>query len=155
MSPFFKHLKFALGCFLALPAAGAVSSNEPCPVSAGKDQIAETGPQHWWFGDRHLAVTLPAEGAVWPSNKIRPWSGRVFFWSEKYDQGSAKELEVSVRGSDGMASEVWIRGPTDATRNKDGGPVRAMLIDFGGPPGCYEVTGKYRGATLVFHLALE
>ena len=124
-------------------------------MSAGKDRIEETGPQYWWFGDRGLAVALPQEGAVWPSNKTRPWSGRIFFWSEKYDRKSAEELEVSVESRDGTSSEFWVRGPANASREKDGGPLHSMLIEFGGPPGCYEVSGNYRGSTLSFYLALD
>jgi hypothetical protein len=107
----------------------------------------------FWFGTKKLWTALPRSGDVWgwlPRAPGQPdLTAKLFWFSVDYDrhkEGNAN-LKVTGRRLDGDASRL----ATSPTTNALGDPYDAMLTGIYVPsPGCWEITGDYKGQKLSF-----
>ena len=106
-----------------------------------------------WFGTEKLWTSLPGSGEVWGWGPRPPGSSnltaKIFWFSVDYDrhkEGNA-DLKVTGRRLDGDAPPLWALPTTNAL----GDPYDAMLSGVYMPtPGCWEITGEYKGQKLSF-----
>jgi len=106
-----------------------------------------------WFGTEKLWTSLRRSGDVWgwgprPSGSSN-LTAKIFWFSVDYDrhkEGNA-DLKVAGRRLDGDAPPLW----TSPTTNALGDPYDSMLTGVYMPtPGCWEITGEYKGQMLSF-----
>jgi hypothetical protein len=106
-----------------------------------------------WFGTEKLWTSLHSSGDVWGWGPRPPGSSnltaKIFWFSVDYNrhkEGNA-DLKVTGRRLDGDAPPLW----TLPTTNALGDPYDAMLTGVYMPtPGCWEMTGEYKGQRLRF-----
>ena len=134
-----------------LTRAPAVPFTPPRLPEMGKDD------SDFYFGTEKLWTALPKSGAVWGWAPRAPGNAdltaKIFWGSVDYDhhkEGNAN-LKVTGRRLDGDAPPLW----TLPTTNALGDPYDAMLTGVYVPtPGCWEITGEYKGQKLSFVLWL-
>lgn len=110
----------------------------------------------FWYGTSQLWTALPGNGA-WSQLPFEGhgYSQKLPWWSAGYLGSSEPEPALIVRGKQLDGSGTFV--VTDATN--------AYSIDFGGwaimtgmevpEPGCWEITGDYKGQTLSFVVRVE
>ena len=127
--------------------APAVPFTPPGVPEMVKDDIV------FWFGTEKLWTSLRRSGEVW-GWKPRPagtsnLTQKLFYYSVDYDrhrEGNA-DLKVTGRRLDADAPPLW----TPPTTNALGEPYDAMATGVYMPtPGCWEITGEYKGQKLTF-----
>jgi hypothetical protein len=127
--------------------APAVLFRPPGLPEMGKDD------NDFFFGTEKLWTALLKSGAVWgwaPRGPDQPdLTAKVFWGSVDYDrhrEGNA-DLKVTGRRLDGDAPPLVANRTTNAL----GDPYDAMLTGVYMPtPGCWEITGAYKGQKLSF-----
>ena len=131
--------------------APAVPFTPPGLHEMGKDD------DDFWFGTEKLWTALPKSGTVWGwaphapghEHEVQPLTAKIFWFSVDYDrhrEGNAG-LKVTGRRLDGDAPPLL----TLPTTNALGDPYDAMLTGVYVPtPGCWEITGDYKGQKLSF-----
>jgi len=106
-----------------------------------------------WFGTERLWTFVSRSGEIW-GWQPRPYgtadlTAKIFWFSVDYDrhrEGNA-DLKVTGRRLDGDAPPLW----TLPTTNALGDQYDAMLTGVYMPtPGCWEITGEYKGQNLSF-----
>jgi len=139
------------------PTAVLVPQEPPasCPVTLPPDppfdppgKPVEVFSEKFWYGSDDLYLALPLDGT---------WSQlahgeKVFWWSIHYPGGqeeSAPEMDIRGRLLDEPGETLEQSGATNASHASF--PATAMLHGLRVPsPGCWEITGGYREATLSF-----
>ena len=157
---------------VALTAMGQQNSPEQrpvapasCPVTVrpanpftppGLHEMGEDD-NDFWFGTEKLWTALRKSGNVWGwaphapghEHEVQPLTAKIFWFSVDYDrhrEGNA-DLKVTGRRLDGDAPPLL----TLPTTNALGDPYDAMLTGVYVPtPGCWEITGDYKGQKLSF-----
>jgi hypothetical protein len=131
--------------------APAVSFTPPRLHERSKDD------NEFWLGTEKLWTTLPRSGDVWgwvphaPGREyeVQPLTAKIFWFGVDYDrhrEGNA-DLKVTGRRLDGDAPPLLAMPTTNAL----GDPYDAMLTGVYMPtPGCWEITGEYKGQKLSF-----
>jgi len=128
----------------------AISAAE-CPVTIGSD-----GPyvQGWpsaktWHGSSDFAVILPTDG-VWattrPGNRI---SVKLFWYVKGFQPGMENEFETTIRRLDDGHNDARVPKITNAGGSNLGAWTALAGIDFPSE-GCWEITGRFRGKSLIF-----
>ena len=116
----------------------------------------ELGEKSFWLGTEKLWTVLRKSGVWWwaphapgREHQVQPltektwWMSRDFNYREEYPP----ELKVTGRRLDGDAPPLLTLTPTNAFP----GPAAAMLSGVYVPtPGCWEITGDYKGQKLSF-----
>ena len=76
---------------------------------------------------------------------------KVFWWSANYnvDQEEMPDLTITARRLDGPAPDYLTNEATNASHPSFGRTAMLVGVTLGGP-GCWEVSGTYRGQTLTF-----
>lgn len=105
----------------------------------------------FWHGSRDLWTALRTDG-VWAGLPDNPegFTQKIFWWSDKFVLKDENEpaLVVSGRRLDAEAPPLKFYGATNAFAGDIG---EAMLTGVDFPTlGCWEVTGRYKGAELTF-----
>lgn len=111
----------------------------------------------FWFGTDKLWTVLRKSGEVWqwaphkPGHErdVQPLTVKSFWGSVDFDYRKEypPKLKVTGRRLDGDAPPLVTMRPTNAFP----GPAAAMLVGIYVPaPGCWEITGEYKGQTLSF-----
>jgi len=130
-------------------------------VSPG-DSFTPPGPYRldessFWLGTEKLWTVLQKSGvwAEWKPHEpgkereVRPLSEKTFWMSVDFDyrREPYPDLRVTGRRLDGSAPPLLSTNATNAFP----GPTSAMLTGVYIPaPGCWEITGEYRGQKLSF-----
>ena len=150
----------------AFTAMGQQNSPQPRPVAPASCPVTRapavlfTPPRmpeiydgEFWFGTKRLWTAMLKSGTVcgWaprePGNA--DLTAKIFWYSVDYDrhrEGNAN-LKVTGRRLDGDAPPLIANRTTNAL----GDPYDAMLTGVYMPtPGCWEVTGDYKGQKLSF-----
>jgi hypothetical protein len=122
----------------------------------------ELGEKSFWLGTEKLWTALRKSGEVWywaprapgQEHEVQPltvktwWMSRDFNYREEYPP----ELKVTGKRLDGHAPALLTLTPTNAFP----GPTAAMLVGVYVPtPGCWEITGDYKGQKLSFVVWLQ
>jgi len=136
------------------PASCPVTLAPVVPFTPPRLHEMDKDDSDFYFGTERLWTTLPRSGDVWgwapraPGHE-RDLTAKIFWFSVNYDrhrEGNAN-LMVTGRRLDGDASPLW----TLPTTNALGDPYDAMLTGVYMPtPGCWEITGEYKGQKLSF-----
>jgi len=133
-----------------------------CPVtSPPADPFTPPGPYEldkgsFWFGTEKLWTVLQKSG-VWEwaphgpghEHQVQPLTEKTFWMSVDFDPAREEypELKVTGRRLDGDAPPLLTSPPTNAFSK----PAAAMLSGIYVPtPGCWEITGDYKGQKLSF-----
>ncbi len=122
----------------------------PAPYELGSDRS-------FWLGTEKLWTPLLKSGMVWgwgphaPGHEhdVQPLTAKTFWASVNFDwkKEYPPELKVTGRRLDGDAPPLLTLPPTNAFP----GPAAAMLVGIYVPtPGCWEITGDYKGQKLSF-----
>lgn len=120
------------------------------PAPYQRDDIA------FWLGTEKLWTVL-GESGIWQwaphtpghEHQAQPLTAKTFWMSANYDWRNEPKPKLTVSGKrlDGSSPPLLV---TEAT-NAFPGPAAAMLIGVYVPtPGCWEITGDYRGNKLSF-----
>jgi len=117
----------------------------------------EVDPNAFWWGTEKLWTSVDESG-IWPwmphkpghENEVQPLTAKLFWMSVKYDwrkELNYPELTVTGKRLDGHAPPLLVTQATNAFP----GPGAAMVIGVYVPtPGCWEITGQYKGEKLSF-----
>jgi len=127
--------------------APAVAFTPPRLPERGKDD------SFVWFGTEKLWTSIRRSGDVWGwaprAVGSADLTAKIFWYSVDYDrhrEGNAN-LKVIGRRLDGDAPPLWTLPTTNALFD----PYDSMLTGVYVPtPGCWEITGAYKGQQLSF-----
>lgn len=108
----------------------------------------------FWLGTEKLWIVLPKAGQVWgwaprPPGHEHDLTAKVFWGSVDFDYHKEEDYSLKVTGRrlDGDAPPLVVDKVTNALFV----PHAAMLTGVIVPaPGCWEITGNYKGETLSF-----
>ncbi len=125
----------------------AVPFTPPGEHKMGKDD------NNFWWGTEKLWIALPKSGTVWgwlPRAPGEPdLTAKIFWGSVDFDHHRKEDYDLKVTGRrlDGDAPPIWVDKVTNALFV----PNAAMLTGVHVPtPGCWEITGAYKGRKLSF-----
>jgi hypothetical protein len=135
----------------------AISIPSDCPVTR-PPETPFTPPRPWpaeppradryWFGDSGLWTALPIDG-TWGA---LAQGDKFWWWSQEFDvsEDETPDLTLSASRLDGAAP---VFQTTEATNGYHERFNWAMLSGVTlGSPGCWEITGHYKGHELSFVL---
>jgi len=130
------------------PPASCPVTQPPEPAFDPPGRPVEPIEGMFWYGSDDLYLALPFDG-MWSQLAL---GEKVFWWSENYP-GAHEEPEpaMAIRGRQlGAEGETFEQsGATNASHASF--PATAMLHGLTVPtPGCWEITGEYKGETLSF-----
>jgi hypothetical protein len=122
----------------------------------------ELGENSFWLGTEKLWTVLRKSGEVWgwapraPGHEhdVQPLTAKTFWGSVDFDYRKEYPPELKVTGKrlDGDAPPLLTLRATNAFP----GPAAAMLVGVYVPtPGCWEITGDYKGQKLSFVVWLQ
>ena len=108
----------------------------------------------FWLGTEKLWIALPKSGEVWDWVPHAPGhehdlTAKIFWGSLDFDYHRKEDYDLKVTGRrlDGDAPPLIANRTTNAL----GDPYDAMLTGVYMPtPGCWEITGAYKGQKLSF-----
>ena len=140
-----------------------------CPVTVAPQKPFTPPPQYelddnsaaFWIGSEKLWTALRKTG-VWywaphppgPNNEIQRLTEKTFWGSVDFDWKTEypPKLKVTGRRLDGNAPPLLTLRSTNAFP----GPAAAMLSGVYVPtPGCWEITGEYKGEKLSYVVWLQ
>ncbi|HKO62186.1 MAG TPA: hypothetical protein VJV03_13570 [Pyrinomonadaceae bacterium] len=112
----------------------------------------------FWIGTDKLFTALPKSGQVWITgprepgheHEVQPLTAKIFWASVDFNWRTEWPVQLKVTGRrlDGTAPPLLAMRSTNAMV---GGPNGAMLSGVYVPtPGCWEITGDYKGEKLSF-----
>ena len=121
----------------------------------------EVDPNAFWWGTEKL-WTFVGEPAIWGwephkpghEQEVQPLTNKLFWMSINYDWRAETDPELTVTGRrlDGTAPPLLVT----PTHNAFPGPGAAMIAGVYVPtPGCWEITGNYKGENLSFVVWVE
>lgn len=112
------------------------------------------GTEKLWTGLRKTGVWYWAPHAPGHENEVQPLTEKTFWGSVDFDYKTEypPKLKITGRRLDGNAPPLLTLTPTNAFP----GPAAAMLVGVYVPtPGCWEITGEYKGQKLSFVIWLQ
>jgi hypothetical protein len=134
---------------------------EACPVTT--PQPAFVPPPRYpakpfpttqaWYGSAALWIALDRDGERWhalPRSATGAFGQKTFWWSEAFSVSAEPEPAISVEGRRlDRAGPTFRAGDPGTNASFDG--TTAMLVGVDVPTsGCWELTGRYRGAELSY-----
>ena len=138
----------------APPATAACGVTVPNPPFSAPPPYPASPPDasEAWFGTPELWTMLELDGEVWDAaNASFPVGQKLFWWSSNW-AGMREEpepaLTVVATRLDGPGT-VRTDDATNAAADSLGGQAMLSGIEFP-TPGCWQVTGEYRGAVLSY-----
>ena len=150
----------AVPAVLLLPVAAPVPAVENCPRTIGSTMVfAEPWPQSaTWYGSEGLAVMLTPDGTLSTTRPGASLAVKYFWYSgslasggdlEAYQRGSEAEFVGEVERLDEGPNDAVMSPPTNAGGDSLGAWTILTGVDFPSP-GCWKITGNFRGQTLSF-----
>ena len=140
-------------CPVTQPPAKAFTPPSPYELDTNRDSF--------WIGNEKLWTAVNSS-VVWHTsprprgheNEVQPLTAKTFWASVNFNWRTEypPELKVTGRRLDGDAPPLLTMRPTNAFP----GPAAAMLVGVYVPtPGCWEITGEYKGEKLSFVILVE
>lgn len=129
----------AQGCPVTVAPATPFSPPAPWPALV-------PFANRFWYGSPALWIALPSDGDGYHVQ------GKSFWWSQDFGGGSKEEmpnLAMTARRTDGPAPQVNVPAPATNAYHPDFGWAMLSWLDLP-TPGCWQITGSYRAATLSF-----
>ena len=150
----------AFTALLLLSVAASVQAEENCPRTIGSAGVfSEPWPQSaTWYGSEGLAVMLTPDGTLSTTRPGASLAVKYFWYSrslasggdlEAYQPGSEAEFVGRVERLDEGPNDAVMSPPTNAGGDSLGAWTILTGVDFPSP-GCWKVTGNFRGQTLSF-----
>jgi hypothetical protein len=144
---------------LVPPASCPVTVPPATPFAPPSPYPSEAGEYNFWLGTEKLWTILPKSGVWWgwkpheagQENRVQPLTEKIGWGSVDFDLNKEPypDLKVTGRRLDGDARPLLTTEVTNAT-----GPTNAhaeMAVGVYVPtPGCWEITGEYRGQKLSY-----
>ena len=137
-------------CRVTLPSDGRFTPPQPYPAEPdGKGGFA------FWFGTENLWTVLRAD-RTWQG--LRPHSStetslrqKLFWWRTGYNWKTETQppLKVTGRRLDGAAAPLEASDASNGYREEDWKSFMVVGMDIP-TPGCWEITGRYKGQELSF-----
>ena len=126
--------------------------SNPAFVPPGPHADGAPWQDTFWYGTPELWTLLPVEGR-WANLPFYDghYTQKVFWWRDGYSwtEEPQPQLRISGRRLDAPAAPMEVSEATNAFNASD--IKSAMLVGVDIPtPGCWEITGEYREATLSF-----
>ena len=139
-------------------AAAACAVTRPEPVFKAPKPFPVRPPAYYrsdWYGSGHLWTMLDHDGETWQHLPTSP-SGltqKTFWWSQDWIAADEPEPAISVTGHRLDGPGGFSFGPgTNATADFG----TAMLVGIEIPTaGCWEITARYRTATLSYVVSVR
>jgi hypothetical protein len=136
------------------PASCPVTVPPTTPFTPPGEQEMGANDNDFWLGTEKLWIALPKSGEVWGWVPHAPGhehdlTAKIFWGSVDFDYRKEypPQLKVTGRRLDGDAPPLLVEKVTNALFV----PHAAMLTGVWAPaPGCWEITGDYRGQKLSF-----
>jgi len=141
----------------AVMSTSPITKSSTCPITY-PPKIAFIPPDPWpaappdedrfWYGYDGLWTALPKDGS-WATLAD---GEKFWWWSEGFDvsEDETPDLVVTARRLDGEGEVYQV---SDATNGYHPSFNWAMLVGVELPsPGCWEITGQYKGHELTFVL---
>jgi len=139
-----------------------------CPVTIlSASQFTPPSPYElsdktFWLGTEKLFIAIRKSGEVWgwgphepgQEDQVQPLTTKTFWGSLdfNYREEYPPKLKVTGKRLDGEAPPLLTLPATNAFP----GPAAAMLVGVYVPtPGCWEITGEYKGQKLSFVVWLQ
>jgi hypothetical protein len=143
------------------PSSCPVTVAPPKPFTPPAGYELDDNTQAFWIGSNKLWTALRKTG-VWywaahppgPNNEIQHLTEKTFWGSVDFDwkKEYPPKLKVTGRRLDGNAPPLLTLRSTNAFP----GPTAAMLSGVYVPtPGCWEITGEYKGEKLSYVVWLQ
>jgi hypothetical protein len=101
-----------------------------------------------WYGDQIFAVQLPSGGSWHGMGATHNFRDKLFWWGAGFGPGHEGDLVVSARHLDADATAVISR-VTGAYYDPLIGSTMLVAVEFP-VAGCWEISGTYKGKTIVF-----
>jgi hypothetical protein len=142
----------------SLAVACAPSRPDPVFVAPAPHPAPAVPPAYYkssWFGTARLWTMLSDDGEIWRHLPTDPngLSQKTFWWSVDWDSAAEPEPLMAVTGRRLDAPGTFSFGP-GTNAGADFGT--AMLVGIDVPTvGCWEITGRYRVATLSYRVLVE
>ncbi len=128
----------------------------PRPYSQEEDEnFSRLGTEKLWTNLQKAGVWLWAPHGPGHEHQVQPLTRKIFWMSVdfNYREGYPPELKVTGRRLNGDAPPLLTLPTTNAGAP---GPTPAMLTGVYVPtPGCWEITGDYKGQKLSFVVWLQ
>ena len=136
------------------PASCAVTLAPAIPFTPPGEHEMGPDDKSFWLGTEKLWIELPKSGEVWGWGPRAPGhehdlTAKIFWGSIDFDYHRREDYSLKVTGRrlDGDASPLMLDKVTNALFV----PHAAMLTGVIVPaPGCWEITGDYKGQKLSF-----
>lgn len=136
------------------PASCPVTVPPATPFTPPGEREMDAKDTQFWLGTEKLWIALPKSGEVWgwgprPPGHEHDLTAKIFWGSVDFDYRKEypPQLKVTGRRLDGDAPPLVVEKVTNALFV----PHAAMLSGVWVPaPGCWEITGDYRGQKLSF-----
>jgi len=139
-----------------IPASCPVTVPPAEPFTPPSQYHLDENGNSFWLGTAKLWTALP-KSQVWATGPrppgheqdVQPLTAKTFWASVEfnYREEYPPKLKVTGRRLDGSAPPLLTMTPTNAFP----GPAAAMLVGVYVPtPGCWEITGEYKGAKLSY-----
>ena len=141
-----------VGLLTLVPLAGAFAAEgRGCAWTRGTSQAPSKSfpPSENWYGTEKLAVILPRDGTWRGLGPTHNFRDKLFFWSEGFEAGSEKNLEVTGVRLDADSPPAVVSKPTNAHAESLGGWTMLVLVEFPSA-GCWQIIGEYMGEKLTF-----
>lgn len=143
-----------------LAAANPAGAADTCPRTLGSPAVF---PEPWpqaatWYGSEGLAVILTPGGTLSTTKPGASLAAKYFWYSrglasggeiEGYQPGSESEFTGKVERLDDGPNDAVMSEPTNAGGASLGAWTILTGVHFPSP-GCWKITGAFRGQTLSF-----
>lgn len=142
---------------LERPASCPVTAPPAVPFVPPSAYELDDYQKSFWLGTDKLWTAVLKSGVVWGwgprapghENEVQPLTAKTFWASVdfNYKEEYPPQLKVTGKRLDGDAPPLL----TSQATNAFPGPAAAMLVGVYVPtPGCWEITGEYRGEKLSY-----
>ena len=137
------------------PASCPLTLPSSVPFTPSGEHVYAADEDQFWLGTDKLYINLPKSGAQWvwfphtPHPTTPEINAKIFWGSVDFDYHKKEDYSLKVTGrrldGDTLPFEA------DRVTNALGEPRAAMLTGVYIPaPGCWEITGDYKGAKLSY-----
>jgi hypothetical protein len=126
----------------------------PAHYERGDEKVFLLGTEKLWTPLRKAGVWDWAPHAPEHENEVQPLTEKTFWISSEFNWKTEypPKLKVTGRRLDGVAPPLLTLRPTNAFP----GPGASMLVGVYVPtPGCWEITGEYKGQKLSYIVWLQ
>jgi hypothetical protein len=145
---------------LVPPASCPVTVPPATPFAPPSPYPSEAGEYNFWLGTEKLWTILPKSGVWWgwkpheagQENRVQPLTEKTGWGSVDFDLNKEPypDLKVTGRRLDGDAPPLLTDTPTNALTGPTTDHAEMAIGYYVPTPGCWEITGEYRGQKLSY-----